>query len=145
MTDQQPAPAGQAPAPLPPELVSAILRDGGSPYSPAQITVFCDRDGCGAEETADYMVREDMTDEQRLGVARSHLVESKGWRCTPEDGDFCPEHTSPGACGRCKRPFDTTDKRFDGHAQHAATPWCKACVDRCHESTDAFHRCPICA
>jgi hypothetical protein len=49
------------------------------------------------------------------------------------------------ACGRCKKPFDPTDTRWDGHARHRDTPFCRSCVDRCHESTDAFHRCPICA
>ncbi|MGW7362000.1 hypothetical protein ACWGI8_00880 [Streptomyces sp. NPDC054841] len=48
------------------------------------------------------------------------------------------------ACGHCRQPFDPTDKRFDGRARHADTPWCRACVDRCHESTDAFHACPMC-
>ncbi|MFI2202691.1 hypothetical protein ACH47Z_18300 [Streptomyces sp. NPDC020192] len=47
-------------------------------------------------------------------------------------------------CGRCRQPFDPTDTRFDGHARHGETPWCRWCVDRCHESTDAFHACPIC-
>lgn len=47
-------------------------------------------------------------------------------------------------CQRCGKPFDPTDERFDGAAQHRDTPWCRACVDRCHESTDAFHACPVC-
>jgi hypothetical protein len=48
------------------------------------------------------------------------------------------------ACGRCRQPFDPADARFDGHAQHGTTPFCRGCVDRCHESTDAFHVCPVC-
>lgn len=47
-------------------------------------------------------------------------------------------------CGRCNRPFDPTDTRWDGQARYAETPFCRSCIDRCHESTDAFHRCPIC-
>lgn len=48
------------------------------------------------------------------------------------------------ACGRCHRPFDPADTRFDGRARHRNTPWCRSCVDRCHESTDAFHVCAVC-
>jgi len=48
------------------------------------------------------------------------------------------------ACGRCRRLFDPSDTRFDGHGRHRDTPWCRECVDRCHDSTDAFHKCPIC-
>ncbi|MFC7880450.1 hypothetical protein ACFUVV_00980 [Streptomyces sp. NPDC057376] len=44
-------------------------------------------------------------------------------------------------CGQCRRTFDPADTR---HAQHAQTPYCRSCVDRCHESTDAFHVCAIC-
>lgn len=47
-------------------------------------------------------------------------------------------------CGRCRRPFNPTDTRWDGHARHHDSPWCRSCVDRCHESTDAFHICAIC-
>jgi hypothetical protein len=47
-------------------------------------------------------------------------------------------------CRRCHRRFDPTDTRFDGHARYSTTPWCCACVDRCHESTDTAHACPVC-
>lgn len=47
-------------------------------------------------------------------------------------------------CGRCRTPFDPADTRHDGHAQHADTPFCRRCTDRCHESSDAFHVCPVC-
>jgi hypothetical protein len=47
-------------------------------------------------------------------------------------------------CAKCQQPFDPSDTRFDGRAQHAQTPFCRRCVDLCHESTDAFHVCPIC-
>ncbi|MFE9920440.1 hypothetical protein ACFYQA_02300 [Streptomyces sp. NPDC005774] len=47
-------------------------------------------------------------------------------------------------CAKCQQPFDPTDTRFDGKAQQDGTPYCRRCVDRCHESTDAFHVCPIC-
>lgn len=48
-------------------------------------------------------------------------------------------------CVQCHQPFDPADTRFDGHAQHNETPFCRRCVDRCHESTDAFHACAVCA
>lgn len=57
------------------------------------------------------------------------------WRAADADAE---------ACGKCKRPFEPRDLAFDGRARHNATPWCRRCVDRCHESTDAFHRCVIC-
>lgn len=54
------------------------------------------------------------------------------------------EKKAKNRCRRCRTPFDPTDTRFDGRARHGETPFCRWCVDRCHESTDAFHACPIC-
>lgn len=48
------------------------------------------------------------------------------------------------ACAKCKRPFDPTDTAFDGQAQYAATPYCRGCVDLCHDNNSADHRCVIC-
>ena len=48
-------------------------------------------------------------------------------------------------CGKCRRPFDPADTRFDGHAQHKPTPYCRGCVDRCRDNEIADHRCVICA
>jgi hypothetical protein len=79
-----------APQPLTPEVVSAILRNPDDPRYPSQITVFCDH--CGTKATNEYMVDEQMTRDERLGVARAHLVANKGWESTPDGGDFCPEH-----------------------------------------------------
>ncbi|GAA4911091.1 hypothetical protein [Streptomonospora salina] len=56
-------------------------------------------------------------------------------------GDAIGEHHA--ACARCEQPFNPEDPRFDGHARHRATPWCRHCVDRCHEG-GADHTCPIC-
>ena len=138
------------PEPLSPEMVNAIVRDMDDPRFPARITVFCDH--CGVEDTGEYLVHEGMTRTERLAVARKHLVESKGWEHTAEGDDFCPTHASPSArgqgtaaCAKCKTPFDPTDTRFDGTGRYAQTPYCGRCVDACHESTDAFHRCAICA
>ena len=48
-------------------------------------------------------------------------------------------------CGKCKTPFDPADTRFDGHARHRETPYCRRCVDACHDNEIADHRCVICA
>ncbi|MFE3857810.1 hypothetical protein ACFXPN_42565 [Streptomyces griseorubiginosus] len=48
-------------------------------------------------------------------------------------------------CGKCKTPFDPTDARFDGHARYAETAYCRRCVDFCHDTEIADHRCVICA
>lgn len=55
-----------------------------------------------------------------------------------------PDPSGPEKCARCRRTFDPDDTRFDGRAKHGTTPFCRSCVDRCHESTDAFHACPVC-
>lgn len=47
-------------------------------------------------------------------------------------------------CGRCGRPFNPSDPRWDGSAQYQDTPYCRSCIDRCHESTDFAHQCVIC-
>ncbi|MDX3708765.1 hypothetical protein PV733_07225 [Streptomyces europaeiscabiei] len=46
-------------------------------------------------------------------------------------------------CGRCHQPFDSTDTRFDGRARYGETPYCRSCVDNCHEGS-AEHVCRIC-
>jgi hypothetical protein len=56
-----------------------------------------------------------------------------------------PMTDSDQKCKRCRRPFDPTDNESTGAARYAQTQFCRGCVDRCHESTDAFHQCPICA
>jgi hypothetical protein len=48
------------------------------------------------------------------------------------------------SCASCHRPFDPADDRHDGRAQYRDTPWCLGCVDRCHDSESADHRCRIC-
>lgn len=51
----------------------------------------------------------------------------------------------PRACDKCRQPFDPTDTRFDGSAEERSMPgYCRGCVDRCHDSEDAFHVCVIC-
>ncbi|QQC89860.1 hypothetical protein [Streptomyces alfalfae] len=82
--------AAYPPAPLPPAVISAILRDSDSPLYPSKIVVFCDE--CGAEDARDYMVSTEQTSAERLEVARAHL-RAQGWRCD-ESGDYCTEHAS---------------------------------------------------
>lgn len=79
---------GAPPAPLPPALVSAILRDEDSPYYPSKIVVFCD--DCGAEDARDYMVSTEQSSAERLEVARAQL-RAEGWQCD-RSGDYCPRH-----------------------------------------------------
>lgn len=50
----------------------------------------------------------------------------------------------PTNCASCRLAFDPTDTRFDGCARSYDTPWCRACVDRCHDSEIADHRCRVC-
>jgi hypothetical protein len=139
--------------PLTPDTVNAIVRNPDDPRYPSQITVFCDH--CGAENTGDYMVSTDMDREQRLAVARQHLVTNEGWEHTADGDDFCPEHAgSPDEeqpavdaserCAKCKQPFDPADTAFDGRARYHLTPYCRGCVDLCHDTESADHRCVIC-
>ncbi|MEL3944834.1 hypothetical protein [Streptomyces sp. LNU-CPARS28] len=56
-----------------------------------------------------------------------------------------PAEEPPAACRKCRQPFDPADTRFDGHARHGLTPYCRRCVDACHDNEIADHRCVICA
>lgn len=56
-----------------------------------------------------------------------------------------PAVEASAACGKCKQPFDLADTRFDGRARFYLTPYCRGCVDRCHDNEIADHRCVICA
>lgn len=48
-------------------------------------------------------------------------------------------------CGKCKKPFDLADTSRDGHNRFYLTPYCRRCVDACHDTEIADHRCVICA
>lgn len=50
----------------------------------------------------------------------------------------------PETCDQCRTPFDPADARFNGRARFSITPFCRRCVDRCHEATDATHQCAVC-
>jgi hypothetical protein len=48
------------------------------------------------------------------------------------------------ACANCRWTFNPDDTRFNGHARHRDTPFCRCCVDRCHDSEIADHQCAVC-
>lgn len=50
----------------------------------------------------------------------------------------------PRTCGRCQNRFDASDPSFDGAAEYRDSGFCRGCVDRCHESSDFAHACPVC-
>jgi hypothetical protein len=50
----------------------------------------------------------------------------------------------PGyACGICGSLFTPAGEPRDQHSRHADSPWCRGCVEQCHEGGDG-HRCVIC-
>jgi hypothetical protein len=59
--------------------------------------------------------------------------------------DDINETHRPASCRNCGNAFDSSDTRWNGRARYRSTPWCKACVDRCHDSEIADHRCRVCA
>jgi len=88
MNNPTPDQPGTAAAPLPPFVVSAILRDPDGPLYPSKIVVFCD--DCGTEVAGEFMVSTEQTSAQRLEVARAHF-RTQGWQCD-RSGDYCPTH-----------------------------------------------------
>ncbi|MFJ8110454.1 hypothetical protein [Streptomyces sp. NPDC096132] len=62
----------------------------------------------------------------------------------PELAETTTTEQPAETCGKCKRPFNPADPRWDGSARYASTPFCRRCIDACHEASDAFHRCVIC-
>jgi len=51
--------------------------------------------------------------------------------------------TSAQRCAKCRTPFDDANPRVDGRSADA--PYCRACVDNCHDNEITDHRCVICA
>ncbi|MEU9406222.1 hypothetical protein AB0E08_11015 [Streptomyces sp. NPDC048281] len=92
---------------------------------------------------------------ERAGEAKSAVRDAinqgpdrLGWhtdwlrhRLTAEQADA--QAREKNRCRRCRTPFDPADGRFDGNARHRETPWCRGCVDNCHEG-GAEHVCKIC-
>jgi hypothetical protein len=56
-----------------------------------------------------------------------------------------PDTGSDQRCRNCARLFDPDDTTFDGAAQSGTSPWCRGCVDSCHDNEIADHRCPVCS
>lgn len=67
---------------------------------------------------------------------------------TGEPDAIKPPPLTPGlpgyACARCGSLFTSPGEQRDEHSRHADSPWCRGCVDLCHEAGDG-HRCVICA
>ncbi|MFI6491258.1 hypothetical protein [Streptomyces sp. NPDC050564] len=78
--------------------------------------------------------------------ARDYLVTAVGEALHEEmqRAAAVPAVDASEACGNCRQPFDPTDTRFDGQARSGNRPFCRRCVDRCHESTDFAHECAVC-
>lgn len=64
----------------------------------------------------------------------------------PVPAETDPPDATPEAlvCGRCREIFDPADMRWNGHAQYRSSGFCCRCVDLCHDSESADHRCPVC-
>ncbi|MFF1732037.1 hypothetical protein [Streptomyces sp. NPDC058247] len=84
-------------------------------------------------------------------VARATLDEDPadvGWNVDYLRQKLAAEQTAAEArernrCRRCLTRFALDDTRFDGRARHRDTPWCRRCVDNCHEGSPE-HVCLIC-
>lgn len=91
---------------------------------------------------------DEFTDDDQAAVdsLRRMAVQTVVGHATVSETTTAYEAPAPeqAKCAKCRQPFDPADTRFDGRARYAETPYCRRCVDRCHESTDAFHVCPIC-
>lgn len=74
-----------------------------------------------------------------------HVLSIKPQLLFEYDESTAEEQPAVETCGKCKQPFDPADKRFDGRARYRQTPYCRGCIDRCHNSDNAEHRCAICA
>ena len=61
---------------------------------PAQITIFCD--DCGFEDTRDYLVSENDSQETRFEYARTYLAAKQGWCIIPDHIDLC--NNCSGSC-----------------------------------------------
>ena len=82
------------------------------------------------------------------GAALAESTASLGWstdylrqQLTAEQHDA--DERTKNRCQRCQTPFDPADTRFDGRARHTDTPFCRSCVDNCHDG-GTEHVCVIC-
>jgi hypothetical protein len=76
-------------------------------------------------------------------IAESPVTYRTWQNRTVQAADEEPEADTSDACGKCKQPFDPADTRFDGHARHRDTAWCRSCVDNCGDG-GTEHVCVIC-
>lgn len=77
--------------------------------------------------------------------ANDRLAWNADWlRAKLADEETAAAERAKSKCARCRQPFDRADLRHDGRGQYASTQWCRRCVDRCRESSDTFHQCPVC-
>lgn len=54
------------------------------------------------------------------------------------------QDAEPASCAKCLTEFDPDDTRFvDSQRRYGDSPFCGACVDRCHDSEIADHWCVI--
>lgn len=83
------------------------------------------------------------------GPSEPRYIERRSGSPVRVDGPGCtpavvPEPFRPAdLCAKCKRPFDPGDTAFDGNARHADSPFCRGCVDACHDTEIADHWCVI--
>jgi hypothetical protein len=83
-----------------------------------------------------------------VGAALAEAPDSLGWNTDYLRKKLAAEQAEAderekNRCQRCRRPFDQGDTAFDGRARHRDTPYCRGCVDACHDGS-AEHVCVIC-
>ncbi|MEV7389589.1 hypothetical protein [Streptomyces sp. NPDC091215] len=57
----------------------------------------------------------------------------------------CDPPSAGEVCGKCRQPFGPSEIFLNGRARYGDTPFCRSCVNRCHDNEIADHRCVICA
>lgn len=95
---------------------------------PCEVPVGCARPGCGESPTA------------HLGFVLGHQYEAE---VQPAQQPVAPAGATAEACKRCGRTFVEDGKFVDSAAQYLDFPYCKTCVDRCHDTEIADHWCEI--
>ena len=80
-----------------------------------------------------------------LTAAFQAVANQSSATCSPDNPIAQDEHlvAAVESCAKCRRPFDPTDTKMDGAAQQKATPFCRECVARCHDTEIADHWCVI--
>lgn len=108
----------------------SVLDDNGVGMGPAWDAAYL-REQLARHPVAGYVTADQAHERLDAGLSWSDAV------------TLPAETEAKDQCGRCKKPFDATDRRFDGHAQHKLTPYCRRCVDNCGDG-GAEHVCQIC-